>query len=286
MSDAADSAIVKSADARATEALVPQSSAGSWTLHCRDLCVKRGERQVLRDIGLTLKHGECVAVIGPNGAGKTTLILTLLGMLRPSAGSVELDGAAVRGIPSRRRGRWASYVPQGLDTIAGFSVFDVVAGGRYPHAGALAPLTQADLEAVWRAIARCGLTELAERPISAVSGGERQKALIAAAIAQDAQVMFLDEPTTALDPAYQIELVGLLRDWRASRRGVVMVTHDLQLAVALEGRVIAMREGRVVGDGPARELIQPERLERIYGAAFEEWRTADGRRTVAPSYPR
>ncbi len=262
-----------------------EAAAEAWTLCCRGLSVRRGERMVLRDVELTLAQGECVAIIGPNGAGKTTLIMTLLGMLRPSAGEAALDGVPVHRIPARRRGRWASYVPQGLDTIAGFTVFDVVAAGRYPHAAALAPLTQGDLEIVWDALSRCGLRELAARPVSAVSGGERQKTLLAAAIAQDAQVMFLDEPTTALDPAYQIELVGLLRSWRAGGRGVVAVTHDLQLAAALNGRTVAMREGRIVADGTVREIIEPGRLSEVYGAAFAEWRTADGRRSVAPSFP-
>ncbi|MFH1748182.1 MAG: ABC transporter ATP-binding protein, partial [Planctomycetota bacterium] len=176
-------------------------------LRCVDLCVSRGGRRVIHNVNLSLRADECVSLIGPNGAGKTTLLLALMGYLPPVAGRVELDGRAMRKLSARRRGRFASYVPQTVERIPAFTVHDVVSGGRFPHAAPLSPLGPADRAAVADALRLCGLEDLAQRPVNALSGGERQKTLIAAAIAQDAQVMFLDEPSTALDPGVQLELV-------------------------------------------------------------------------------
>ena len=225
---------------------------------------------------------------GFNATSKTAtssqMPLPLLGLLPPASGSVRINDREVSKLPARVRGRFASYVPQTVERIPAFSLYEVVASGRFPHVSPLRPLSDADREHVDRALALCGLTALAPRRISAVSGGERQKALIAAAVAQDAQVMLLDEPNTALDPAYQIDLVGLLRAWHARGRGLILISHDLQLPAALGGRVIALKEGRIVADGDADEILAPDRLAEVYGAAFESAETADGRRVVLPKW--
>ena len=254
----------------------------SWTLRCRDLCVQRSGRDVLRNINLNLEAGQCLALIGPNGAGKTTLMMTMLGLLRPVRGAVELDGKAIADVAPRSRGRWASYVPQTLDGMPDFTVRDVVAAGRYPHVAPLAPVSARDLAVIDAALSQSGLTELADRPVNAVSGGERQKTLIAAAVAQDADVMFLDEPNTALDPAYQIDLVRTLRDWHARGRGAVIISHDLQLPAVLEARVAAMRDGVIVADGPVEEILRPDRLREIFNAEFEIMETSSGPQIVVP----
>jgi iron complex transport system ATP-binding protein len=239
---------------------------------------------VLQDVDLELRTGECLSLIGPNGAGKTTLLLALLGLLPPAAGHVRLDGVDVRRLPPRARGCWASYVPQVAERLPAFRIYDVVTGGRYPHLSPLRPLGDEDQAAVGAALAQCGLTELAQRPVDAVSGGERQKTLIAAAIAQDAEVMFLDEPATALDPKVQVELLDLLRGWRRRGRGIVLISHDLNLPGALGGRVVALSGGRVVGAGSAAEMLRPERLAEVYGTAFDTARTVDGRTLVLPRW--
>jgi iron complex transport system ATP-binding protein len=256
----------------------------TWRLSCERLSVARGARDVLHEVEVELGSGECVSLIGPNGSGKTTLMLAMLGLLPPAAGSVRVDGRVVGELPARVRGRFASYVPQTVERIPAFSLYEVVAAGRYPHVSPLRPLSPADRRHVDGALATCGLTELARRPVNAVSGGERQKALIAAAIAQDAQVMFLDEPNTALDPAIQIDLVRLLCAWHERGRALVLISHDLQLPAALGGRVIALREGRIVADGPADEVLDPDRLRDVYDAPFEAAETTDGRRIVLPAW--
>jgi iron complex transport system ATP-binding protein len=262
----------------------PTDPASSWRLECRGLSVRRGKRVVVHEVNLSIEAGQLVSLIGPNGSGKTTLMLALLGLLPPAAGSVRLDGAEMHRLAARRRGRFAAYVPQFVERVPAFNIYDVVAGGRHPHVSPLRPLSSVDRQAVEQALAECGLTKLAHRPINAVSGGERQKALIAAAIAQDARVMFLDEPNTALDPAYQVDLVGLLRLWHARGRGVVLISHDLQLPAALGGRVVALRAGRVVADGPTEQALKLEKLAAIYDATFETATTENGRQIVLPNW--
>ena len=255
-----------------------------WHLVCERLRVDRGGRAVLREIELTLRDGECLSLIGPNGSGKTTLMLAMLGLLPPAAGRVAINDRPVRALPAAARGRFASYVPQTVERLPAFSVYEVVSMGRFPHGSPLRPLSPADREHIEDALRACGLSELAARRVDTLSGGERQKTLIAAAVAQDAQVMFLDEPNTALDPGYQAELVALLRAWRRRGRALVLISHDLQLPAALGGRVVAICEGRVVADGRAEEVITPSALERIYQAAFALATTADGREIIVPDW--
>ncbi|MGE0480293.1 MAG: ABC transporter ATP-binding protein [Phycisphaerae bacterium] len=255
-----------------------------WRLEARGLSVRRGARRVLHDVSLAIAAGERVSFIGPNGSGKTTLMLSLLGLLKPAAGGVWLDGRAFHRLAAAVRGRFAAYVPQFVDRLPAFRVIDVVATGRFPHVSPLRPLSLDDRRIVADVLEQCGLTALAERPIHSISGGERQKALLAAALAQDARALFLDEPTTALDPAYQVELVRLLRAWHARGRAVVLVSHDLQLPAALGGRVVALREGRAVADGLAEALLRPEQLAPIYGTKFERAETTGGRVLCVPHW--
>jgi iron complex transport system ATP-binding protein len=253
-----------------------------WCLECAGLRVQRDGRAVVQDVTLSLHGGECVSLVGPNGSGKTTLLLALLGLLPPACGTIRLNGRELRAIPPRERGRFAAYVPQVLERAPAFRVYDVVAGGRFPHVGPMGPLSIADRAVIQNALSRCGLADLAERPFNAISGGERQKTLIAAAIAQEPQVMFLDEPNTALDPAYQRELVDILRDWHARGRGLLLISHDLQLPAALGGRVIALRQGRIAADGPAGDVLAPKVLDSVYGTEFAVVTAADGRRFILP----
>lgn len=253
-------------------------------IECRDAAVARGGRVVLRGVNLTIRGDERVAIIGPNGAGKSSLLLALLGLIAPASGTIRVEGRDVARLPPRLRGRLAAYVPQVVERIPAFTVCDVVAGGRFAHLPPLGALSREDWDAVWTAIDRCGLRALADRPINEVSGGERQKALLAAAFAQDAKLLLLDEPTTALDPAVQIELVDLLRSWHAAGRGLVVVSHDLHLPAALEARVVALRDGVVVADGPAAKVLRPDRLAAFYGGAFEAARTESGDEIVVPRW--
>lgn len=255
-----------------------------WRLAATGLVVRRGGRTVLDGVSLTIAAGDCVSIVGPNGSGKTTLLLTLLGLLAPAEGTVCLNGGDLRRLATRARGRFAGYVPQLQEAAPAFRVYDVVAGGRYPYTAGLGRLTPADRAAIGRALDRCGLGPLADRRFDTLSGGERQKTLIAAAMAQEPQVLFLDEPNTALDPAYQIELVRILRGWQAAGHSLVLVSHDLQLPAALGGRVVALRDGRVAAEGPAGDVLRPDVLAGVYGAEFAEVRTTGGMALVLPAW--
>lgn len=258
--------------------------ANDYCLECRALCVSRAGRSVVRDVSFALRRGECLSLVGPNGSGKSTLLLTLLGLLPMERGTVLLAGRDLHELAARERGRLAAYVPQLLERTPAFRMWDVVAGGRYPHIGPLRGLNSADRAVVAAALGRCGLSELAERLFNTLSGGERQKTLLAAAIAQDPQVLLLDEPNTALDPAYQLELVHILRTWCRDGRSLFIVSHDLQVPAALGGRVLALREGRLVADGPAEQVLTPQTLAQIYGAHFDTLTTSTGVRIALPAW--
>jgi len=257
-------------------------ASGAWRLRAEGLCVRRDGREVLRDVSLELASDETLSVIGPNGAGKTTLILALIGLLRCEARTLAWNENPVAALSARQRGRLAAYVPQSLERLPPFAVRDVVSAARFPHLSTFAPLSREDRRIVAEALTLTGVTELADRPVTQLSGGERQKVLLAAAIAQDAQLLVLDEPTTGLDPAYLSELVRVLGAWRARGRSVLIVSHDLNLARALGGRAIGLSAGRVVVDGPVADVTQPERLAEIFGAAFEFARTQGDRAVVVP----
>jgi iron complex transport system ATP-binding protein len=238
----------------------------SWRLRCTHLVAHRGPRVVLSEITLSIGSSECVSLVGPNGSGKTTLLLALAGLLPLASGTIRVRNVDLRAYSALERARFFAYIPQTIEHTPAFRVREVVAGGRFAHIAPLRPWSPADEAAVQDALTRCGLETLADRAFDSISGGERQKTLIAAAIAQDAQMLFLDEPNTALDPAYQLDLVRILRGWHAAGRGLLLVSHDLQLPAALGGRVIALRGGQVVADGPAEQVLAPETLGGVYGS--------------------
>lgn len=246
-------------------------------LSCYDVVLRRGARLALDHVSFVVERGELVSIVGPNGSGKTTLLHAILGLAPLDGGVVRLAGERVQAIPARRRARLAAYVPQRLEHSPAFSVRDVVATGRFAFGDA------GGRAAVDAAIAQCGLAPLETRRFDTLSGGERQKVLIAAALAQDPQLLCLDEPNTALDPAYQIELVKILNRCHADGRSILLVSHDLNLPAVLGGRIIALRDGRVAADAPAPEVLRPDALAAIYGVAFGIARLADGTALVAPT---
>ena len=202
---------------------------------------------VLDDLSFEVARGSIVGLLGPNGSGKTTLLRILAGMLPPRTGRVTLDGEPVGRLTRRDLARRLAVVPQDTHPAFDFPVLDIVLMGRYPHLGAFALEGAADLEIARDALTATGTAELESRPFSTLSGGEKQRVVIASALAQASDVLLLDEPTASLDLGYQFEIAALLR--RLNReRGVTMVvsTHDLNLAAALCGRVVLLKQGRMV----------------------------------------
>ena len=234
-------------------------------LVARALAAGYGTRLVLRGIDLELQPGEVTALVGPNGAGKSTLLRALAGLIRPAAGAVTLDGVDVGTIARDALARRIAVVPQLFDTLFPFSVREIVGLGRTARLGLFARPAPADGQAIDRALDVEGLTALADRRVDSLSGGERQRAVLAMALAQEADVLLLDEPTTHLDPSHQRDLLrhlaALARD-----RGVVIlaVLHDLNLA-ALADRVVVLDAGAVAVDGPPAQALTPATVAQVFG---------------------
>lgn len=253
-------------------------------IEVRGLVRREGGRVVLGPLDLDIASGERLAVIGPNGAGKSTLLRSLAGLREPSAGEIFLDGRPTRAMARRDLARRIAYVPQVRPARVPLSVREIVLLGRYPYWSSfqLAP-TEADHAAVARALDRAGISDLAERPLDELSGGERQMAYIAAAIAQGGQtagpaasaserggdVLILDEPTTHLDPRHQRDIAEVLDALGRERRTtLVFATHDLALAAALADRVLALANGRIFALGTASQVLDAAVLQELFGASF------------------
>jgi iron complex transport system ATP-binding protein len=232
-----------------------------------DLVVSRGGRTVLDGVDLTVEGGRFLGLVGPNGAGKTTLLRTIDGSLVPDAGVVEVDGRPVGDLSSREQSRLVATVPQDASVAFDFPVRETVAMGRTPHVGRFERRSEADRRAVEDAMARTSVAGFADRPVTEVSGGERQRVLIARAVAQDTPVVLLDEPTASLDINHQVRTLELVRDLTAAGRTAVAAIHDLNLAAHYCDELALLGEGRVLATGPPDEVLTEDRLERAFGAS-------------------
>ncbi|WP_037266882.1 ABC transporter ATP-binding protein [Roseivivax halodurans] len=235
------------------------------SLRAEGITAGYGRSLVLRDLDLSLPASGICAIVGANACGKSTLLRCLARLLRPDRGQVLLDGRSLRDIPTRELARRLGLLPQSPTAPDGITVADLVGYGRHPHQGILSRWSAADDRAVAAALEATGSADLADRSVDELSGGQRQRAWIAMALAQDTDILLLDEPTTFLDIAHQIEVLDLLVDL-ARERGtrIVMVLHDLNLAARYADHLIAMREGRVEAAGAAAEVLTEAMIERVF----------------------
>ncbi|MDY6954931.1 MAG: ABC transporter ATP-binding protein, partial [Thermodesulfobacteriota bacterium] len=213
----------------------------------------------------SVQEGEILGIIGPNGSGKTTLLKLAAGVLTPRAGAVHLDGRLTAEMTRKEMARHVAYLPQHVETFFDYAVEDVVAMGRFPHAKGFGFLTAQDMEAVDRALFQTRTEALRNRPLSNLSGGEIQRALLASVIAQEPKVLLLDEPTGALDIHHQVRFFNLLSDLVASGVGVVVVTHELNLAGLFSHRLLLVSGGAITHHGPPGNLLTPDILYEVYG---------------------
>ncbi|GMU21262.1 MAG: hypothetical protein AMXMBFR13_13550 [Phycisphaerae bacterium] len=244
------------------------------------LSIHRLGRHVLRRVSLTIDDGEVVSIIGPNGAGKSTLMAGLLGLLSATEGEVRLDGVGIERIPRRQVARRIAYVPQVHEGYLGFPVREVVVSGRYAHLGPLDPLAEQDRKAVTAAVTATRIEDLLNRTVDTLSGGERQKVWLAAALAQGASMLFLDEPTNALDPAHQAELIRIMRGFAAAGNTLLVVCHDLNLPLALGGRAVGLKAGKVFFDAQVDVLLDTTRLGELFETKFILHQGKDGRPSI------
>jgi iron complex transport system ATP-binding protein len=235
-------------------------------------CVRpeRAERDVVRDVSLALAPGEIVALVGPNGSGKSTLLASLAGALRPRAGTIRCEEADLYLLSARERARRLARLPQDPRCPDGLRVQELVAMGRYAHRPALSGLSARDRQAIREALQIVDMIDLRDRPVERLSGGERRRAWIALALAQEAPILILDEPTTALDLPHERELLDHLRAIRAERGvSILIALHDLEQAAALADRVALMYRGRLYAVGDAKDVLSTESLRDVFGVEAE-----------------
>jgi iron complex transport system ATP-binding protein len=235
------------------------------SLETRDLRLSYGSDPVIDDLRLRIASGRITALVGPNASGKSTLLRGLARLLRPATGAVLLDGRDIARIPTREVARRMAILPQDPETPDGLTVRQLVGQGRYPHRAPLRGWSPDDERAVDAALAATGMTQLAERPVDALSGGQRQHAWIAMTLAQQTEILLLDEPTTYLDLAHQVDVLDLLAELNRDGRTIVMVLHDLNQAGRYADDIVAVRAGRIAAAGAPEEVVTEDRVREVFG---------------------
>jgi iron complex transport system ATP-binding protein len=222
-------------------------------------------RTVSTDLSLAIPDGSFTVIVGPNACGKSTLLRSLARLLRPSSGDVVLDGESIHRMHTKEVARRVGLLPQIALAPEGISVAELVARGRYPHQNLFRQQSEADRHAVAEAMESTRVAELAEVPVDELSGGQRQRVWVAMALAQETGILLLDEPTTFLDIAHQIELMDLFARLHREGTTLVAVLHDLNHAARYATNVVVMKDGAVVAQGPPAEVVTAELVERVFG---------------------
>ncbi|MEV0238605.1 ABC transporter ATP-binding protein [Streptomyces sp. NPDC050674] len=238
---------------------------GAARLAARGVTVGYGGRVVIDELDVSIPPGVITTIIGPNGCGKSTLLRTLSRLLKPARGTVVLDGEDIGGLRTRDVARKLGLLPQAPVAPDGLTVADLVARGRHPHQSWLRQWSSDDADVVARALAMTGVSDLADRPVDALSGGQRQRVWISMALAQGTDLLLLDEPTTYLDLAHAIDVLDLVDDLHEAGRTVVMVLHDLNLAIRYSDNLVVMREGAILAQGHPRDVVSAELLHEAFG---------------------
>ena len=235
-------------------------------LQAQGLSLSYAGKTVSADISMGVEEGKFSVIIGPNGCGKSTLLRGLCNLLPPSAGQVLLDGHDIARLPPRKLAQEIGLLPQSAQAPPGITVVDLVARGRYPHQGPFRQQSAEDERIVAMAMDAAGVADLAHHDVEALSGGQRQRVWIALVLAQETPILLLDEPTTYLDIAHQLELLSLLRQLNRERgRTIVAVLHDLNQACRYADHLVVMTAGKIVAEGTPKALMTPELLQQVFG---------------------
>jgi iron complex transport system ATP-binding protein len=234
-------------------------------LCAKDLHIGYGDRLIVQDLNITIPDRQITTIIGPNGCGKSTLLKAMTRIISPQSGSVLLDGKDIARQSTKAVAQKMAILPQTPEGTRGLTVAELVSYGRFPYQKGFGRLTKRDLEVIDWALEMTGTAEFKHHPVDRLSGGQRQRAWIAMALAQETDIIFLDEPTTYLDLAHQLEIMELLQDLnRKEGRTIVIVLHDLNHAARFADYIIAMKQGRIVKAGSCEEVINPEVLREVF----------------------
>lgn len=235
------------------------------SLHTEGLVSGYGRTRIVDDVDIEIPAGRISVIVGANACGKSTLLKTISRLIPSQSGSVVLDGKRIDQIPTKDLARTLGLLPQQPVAPEGIAVADLVGRGRHPHQRMFRSWTEADDRAVTEALSATGVLELADRAVDELSGGQRQRVWIAMALAQDTDILLLDEPTTFLDVSHQVEVLDLLVDLNATRgTTIVMVLHDINLAARYADHLFALREGRLVASGAPSDVVTSELVSEVF----------------------
>ncbi len=223
-------------------------------------------KTIVSDVSVTVPKNKISVILGANGCGKSTLLKTFARLLAPQNGQIVLDGKSIAEIPSKQLAKTLGLLPQSSVAPEGIHVLDLVSRGRFPYRQFLKSMTKEDYAAIEEAMEIMGITSLADRAVDELSGGQRQRVWIALALSQQTDILLLDEPTTFLDIAYQVEILDMLTDLNRKRKTtIVMVLHDINLSARYADCLFAMKNGKLVAEGTPKEIITPKLIKDIYG---------------------
>lgn len=228
-----------------------------------------GKTIIVHDLNLSIASGAITALVGPNGCGKSTLLRGLSRLLRPSQGGAYLNGQDIHRMKAKELARQLGILPQSPTAPEGLTVYELVAQGRYPHQRWLQQWSPEDERITQEALTITNLTLFADRPVDTLSGGQRQRAWIAMALAQQTDILLLDEPTTYLDLAYQMDVLDLLDDLNAQGRTIIMVLHDLNQAARYADTIVALRGGQIVAHGAPHDVMTAGNIRQVFGLEAE-----------------
>jgi iron complex transport system ATP-binding protein len=244
----------------------PKGGVRMVRLYAEELTVRYDDRTIFEHLSVRIPDRQITAIIGPNGCGKSTLLKTLTRIISPQSGTIILDGKHISQQHTKELAKKMAILPQTPEAISGLTVAELVSYGRFPYQRGFGRLTKKDYEAIDWALHVTKTADLRHRPVDALSGGQRQRVWIAMALAQETDIIFLDEPTTYLDIAHQLEVLELLeRLNKEEGRTIVMVLHDINQAARFADYVIAMKSGTIVKAGPSEDVICRDVLRDVFG---------------------
>ncbi|MBN7273955.1 ATP-binding cassette domain-containing protein [Ligilactobacillus pobuzihii] len=234
--------------------------------YCENINAGYTEKAILNNVSLRIPAGKISVLIGANGCGKSTLLRVLAGFLIPTAGQVKLDGKQLKKYSPKQVAQILAVLPQQSSTPVGLKVIDLISQGRFPHHSLFSRFSKQDESAVLEAMEMVGITELANRDVSELSGGQKQRVWIALALAQQTDIIFLDEPTTFLDMTYQVEILDLLADLnKRFGKTIVVILHDINLAARYADRLFALKDGVLIKEGEPRTVVKKDLIKEVFG---------------------